>query len=609
VIVVKGLDTKIQVEAVVGPSRTGGLVYRAKDETSGTPIKVHELSPDRATPETIAQFLEEAKLLARVSEATFDVERLIAYGVAEDRLPFTAFEWLEGKSLAEELAARKGSPRSLDEAVAILEPAARALAAAHALGCAHGDVRPANLWLCEQGGQTRIKLTQFVLASRLGSKDGAFAPEYGAPEHFKASYGSIGPATDVYGLALCLVELVSGKRALEGSDDTELYLATSNLKKRPTLRGLGVQTGSAVEAVLARALAVDPKRRYQNARELWDALRDAIPERTPEPPSVRTPVVASAPRAQKPKRKSGGWLVLIGLAAAAAGVVAMRMPRTGPAPRPAITVPTAPPPPSSPPSASAATTASVSSDAVVVAPFLTDMIRIPAGTFTMGVDREGKGDGPAHSVRITKPFYIDRTEVTAEAYGWCIEEKQCTRGRVHAGDVDETVWGCNTAKEKPKHPINCVDRKQAEKYCAFAGKRLPTEAEWEYTARGSDRRTYPWGNSPPATCLFAVVSSIGGECGERKGTFEVGYAASGASPFAVLDLAGSVWEWVADGYEPYPSEEVVDPLVPLTPNRRAVMRGGSWDYSPLAAKTTYRMPFSATAGGQSTGFRCARDAE
>jgi formylglycine-generating enzyme required for sulfatase activity len=237
------------------------------------------------------------------------------------------------------------------------------------------------------------------------------------------------------------------------------------------------------------------------------------------------------------------------------------------------------------------------------------MIRIPAGTFVMGVDREGKGDGPAHTVRLTKAFYLDRTEVTAEAYGWCIEEGACTKGRVHQGEVDETVWGCNTAKEKPKHPQNCVDRKQAEKYCTFAGKRLPTEAEWEYAARGADRRTYPWGNAAPATCLFAVVSSIGGECGERKGTFEVGSATEGASPFGVLDLAGNVWEWVADGYEAYPSEESADPFVPLTATRRGVMRGGSWDYSPLAAKTTYRMPFMATAGGQSTGFRCARDAD
>jgi hypothetical protein len=124
VIVVKGLDTKIKVESVVGPARAGGLVYRAKDETTGAAIKVHELAPERASPETIGTFLEEAKLLARVSEATFDVERLIAYGVAEDRLPFTAFEWLEGRSLADEIAGRKGTPRSLDEAGSSSRPRA-----------------------------------------------------------------------------------------------------------------------------------------------------------------------------------------------------------------------------------------------------------------------------------------------------------------------------------------------------------------------------------------------------------------------------------------------------------------------------------------------------
>lgn len=618
-IVVKGLDTKIQVESVVGPARTGGLVYRAKDQTTGAPIRVHELAPDLATPETIATFLEEASLLARVSEATFDVERLIAYGVAEDRLPFTAFEWLEGRSLAEEISARK-EPRSLDEAMAILEPAARALAAAHALDAAHGDVRPANLWLCDQGGRTRIKLTQFVLASRLGPKDDAYTPEYGAPEHFKKSYGVVGPATDVYCLALCLVELVSGKRALEGSDSTELYLATSDLNKRPTLRARGVHVGPDVEAVLARALAVDPKRRFPNAREFWEALVDAIPERTPSVPRVKAVTPAAAPAKPsvppKPTKKSGKstpWLVAIGVAAAAAGVVAMKMPRSTPAgampavqpsttisaASPSATASSDPEPPDEKPV----------EDAVSVAPFLPDMIRIPPGSFTMGVDREGKGDGPAHPVRITKPFYIDRTEVTAEAYGACIEAGACTKTRVHVGDIDETVWGCNTAKDKPKHPVNCVDRKQAEAYCKFAGKRLPTEAEWEYAARGDDRRSYPWGSTPPSSCLFAVVSSIGGECGQRRGTFEVGFAVEGKSAFGALDMSGNVWEWVADGYEPYPAEEVVDPYVPLTPTRRGVMRGGSWDYSPLAAKATYRMPYVANAGGQSTGIRCARDAE
>src|SRR5262249_24202037 len=104
---------------------------------------------------------------------------------------------------------------------------------------------------------------------------------------FKRSYGSVGPATDVYGLALCMIELMTGRRPLEGKDAAELYLSTSDLARRPTLRAHGLHVSDALEGVLQRALAVDPKRRWTTARELWDALLSAVPELTPAPSSVR----------------------------------------------------------------------------------------------------------------------------------------------------------------------------------------------------------------------------------------------------------------------------------------------------------------------------------
>jgi eukaryotic-like serine/threonine-protein kinase len=242
-------------------------------------------------------------------------------------------------------------------------------------------------------------------------------------------------------------------------------------------------------------------------------------------------------------------------------------------------------------------------------PFLTDMVRIPAGTFTMGTDKEGRGDGPAHKVKITKAFYIDRNEVTQDVYAACVDEGSCTANKnVHAGETIESNWGCNTLKDTPRHPANCVDREQAEKFCGYASKRLPTEAEWEYAARGTDGREYPWGNNPPTTCTMSALLGMAGECRERKGTSEVGHTVDGRSPFGALDMSGNVWEWVSDGYEPYPSAEVSDPSVALTPQTRGVLRGGSWDYAPTSAKTTYRLPFQANIGNISTGFRCARDA-
>jgi formylglycine-generating enzyme required for sulfatase activity len=240
------------------------------------------------------------------------------------------------------------------------------------------------------------------------------------------------------------------------------------------------------------------------------------------------------------------------------------------------------------------------------------MIRIEAGTFVMGKDTEGKGDRPAHKVKVTKAFLMDRTEVTAEAYGACIEAGACERRTLHVGKKIQGAWGCNQEKVYASHPANCVDRQQAAAYCAWMKKRLPTEAEWEYAARGTDERDFPWGSTTPTSCAQGVISGVSGACGERKGTFPVASAPEGKSPSGLHDMAGNVWEWVADDYAPYPDSEVIDPMitVPETANpTKGVLRGGSWDYGAQAARTTYRLPFVAEAGNGSIGVRCARNAD
>jgi formylglycine-generating enzyme required for sulfatase activity/serine/threonine protein kinase len=650
------LDGRYRVEAVLGQAHAGGTVFRGRDASVGSNVVVRcPAIPASLSGPALADALEafavEAAQLAKISQASSDVEKLLASGVAERtdgvRVPYTIFEWLAGRSLERHIAERAEHGSSISEALVILEPAARALSAAHALGVAHRDVRPANLWLAELGGRTTLKVAAFGLATRIGPGETAFAPEYGAPEHFKKSYGAIGPATDVYGLALCVIEMVTGKRALEGTDAGELYLATSDLAKRPTLRARGSHVSDAVEAVLQRALAVDPKRRWASAREMWDALIGAVPELTPAPPRIRTrasdrppglassshpgvtPYVDSPPAsvppglhavrserdavaAASPGGDRGGdrsgtwaWLAMAAIAVTIIGVIVAKVGTNGAA---TTTRPSASPSakPSEVPPAE---------QAVRVIPFLADMVKVPAGSFTMGSDHDGKGEKPPHRVTLSHAFYIDRTEVRADAYAACVEDGACSANKVHAGEVVDSTYGCNTAKERPKHPANCIDRMQAEQYCTFARKRLPTEAEWEYAARGTDAREYPWGNAAPTTCAQAILTGMAGECGDRKGTWEIGTTADGKTPFGALDMAGNVWEWVADGYEPYPASDagdagdIADPKPALAPGSKGILRGGSWDYSVTSAKTTYRLPFAATSGNVSTGVRCARNAE
>lgn len=619
------LDNRWRIEAVIGTGHGGGTVYRGRDAQSGANVvvrcpRVPDL-PQEQLDEAFEKFQEEAALLARVNQSTNDVERLLASGVTDDRqrIAYGVFEWLAGHSLERDI---HGHGLSIGEAMAILEPAARALAAAHSIRAAHRDVRPANLWLSDLGGRTRMKLAAFGLASRVGPGPTAFAAEYGAPEHFKKSYGEVGPATDVFGLGLVLVEMVSGKPALRGHDEAELYLSSSDLGRRPTMRARGAHVSEAVELVIARALAVDPKRRFTDVREMWDALVAAVPELTPAAPSVRPAFTSDStrmpsapppgmqvtravlaedrriesgrmekftpPAESKKKKDRGGtwaWLVVAAMGAIAVLVIGTKV-KSSPKP---------PPTPSAKPSASVS--APPKEQAVKVAAFLTDMVKVPGGTFQMGPEK-------GHRVVLSHAFYIDRTEVIAAAYGACVEDGACTPGKVHGMENQlESTWGCNTATDHPNSPANCVDRAQASAYCTWAKKRLPTEAEWEFAAKGTDGREYPWGSTAPTSCTQAILREA---CPDKKGVQEVATTPDGKSPFGAFDMAGNVWEWVADGFADYPSGDQTDPKGPET-SPRGILRGGSWDYSMQSAKTTYRLPFNPGVANVTVGFRCARD--
>jgi formylglycine-generating enzyme required for sulfatase activity len=233
-----------------------------------------------------------------------------------------------------------------------------------------------------------------------------------------------------------------------------------------------------------------------------------------------------------------------------------------------------------------------------VAPCAANQISIPGGTFWMGSKDGDDDENPVHKVTLS-PYCIDKTEVTVAAYRECVKKGKC-----QPPDAQSLcTWG---EHEMAQHPINCVDWKQAVAYCAWSGGRLPTEAEWEFAARGNDDRLYPWGKQRPNMFRLNMVGKDDG----WEYTAPVGSYSKGASPFGVLDMAGNVWEWTADVYGPYPADPQHDPQSTRSDASPHVNRGGSWDdYDPYKVRAAKRSSGGLGNRSNNLGFRCARGAK
>ncbi len=234
------------------------------------------------------------------------------------------------------------------------------------------------------------------------------------------------------------------------------------------------------------------------------------------------------------------------------------------------------------------------------------MVLIRAGTFQMGspADEGDTDEHPQHRVTLDA-FCTDLTEVTVAQYRGCVTEER-------SGVKCEAAGGgslCNgDHKDRDAHPINCVDWNQAETYCRWAGRQLPTEAQWEYAARGTDGRTYPWGNKPPSNQLSWDGPGSDRGQGKRDGTSPVGTYPGGASPFGLLDMAGNVYEWTADAYQNYDAGAQTNPKkASADTNSPRVLRGGSWGGRwPSGVRAVSRSRIGASVRYGSVGFRCAR---
>jgi formylglycine-generating enzyme required for sulfatase activity len=255
------------------------------------------------------------------------------------------------------------------------------------------------------------------------------------------------------------------------------------------------------------------------------------------------------------------------------------------------------------------------------------MVFVPGGGFMMGSD-DGEVDAalemcniyygdckrewfeveqPAHSVTLDD-FWIDQTEVTNAQYRGCVEAGDCDPPTSASSDTRATYYNDDTYDA---YPVVNVNWHQASTYCEWAGGRLPTEAEWEYAARGPGESWFPWGdeydgaklNSCDVNCAYDWAETENDD--GHSDTAPVGSYPNGASWCGALDMAGNVWEWVADRFGEYAAESQANPTGPTT-GLDYTLRGDSADGTRAVSRSAARHGMRSSRTYAYTGFRCVR---
>lgn len=658
---------KYLVERIVGDGGFG-LVYRATHKILREPVAIKFFFALSSAPEHLREallegFVREGKLMSQLSTYSSSIVQARDMGslTLPDGawIPYLVLEWLEGRSLAAVLDSEimmGRPPRSLVDAVRVMEGSAQALALAHSLGVAHLDIKPDNFFVCgpvlEPGVPVKVLdfgVSKVFDASRIRTSDtkseplAMLTPDYAAPEMFDPEYGELGSQSDVFGFALLIMELMRGGIPVMSDGDAALVGDVTQIRqrcldpdKRPTPRNIGLQVEDEIEAVFAKALTLHSSDRYESMEVFWGELRRALglvttthdvveAELSAIRSMTRAPTAAAQstqmPGPQTEIRSHRGY-VAVGLGSlAVAGLVgAVMLNASSPVSTEKTTQPAAP-------------VASIA--ATQAQPQCPEgMIYVPGGRFFMGSDSDARALAaarPAHAMTL-EPYCLDKTEVTVAAYRACSSQGLCKRA------FRKSQWKGSSAqqrkaysvlcnenfRDRPTHPVNCVTWIQARDYCKQHGYRLPLEAEWEFAARGSDGRVFPWGDHPPDA---AHANACGAECTRWRelrglkgkaplyarddgyaGTAPVGSFAPGAGQWGHVDLVGNLFEWTASEYLPYPLAQPAKLGFSAAKAIKHVIRGGAFNsFNANFADPALRFGMLDGTHSHGVGFRCAAD--
>ncbi|HMV95567.1 MAG TPA: bifunctional serine/threonine-protein kinase/formylglycine-generating enzyme family protein [Anaerolineales bacterium] len=551
----------------------GGMatVYRAYDTRLEREVALkvirHEAFPPDVLQNELKRFEREAKSLARLSHP--NIVKVLDYGEYEGS-PFLVMEYLPGGTLKQKI----GSPIAWQDAMHLLLPVARGVEYAHNREIIHRDIKPSNILLAENETPT---LSDFGIA-KLFQNEGTLltasgmamgTPEYMAPEQWT---GKTVPQSDMYALGVVLYEMVTGRRPYTADTPGGVFMMQVT---EPVLfpRDIVPHLPEAVEQFLLKALSREPSNRHASMTEFIRDMELLLSNAETKVPINRMETLKGSPGqssvrkdASSPSRKlvpfnwkaaTLGGVILLAVVVAAA-VVLMKKKST--------------------PLAAEITD---SKNAV--------MVLVPEGDFVMGSDNGDEDERPVHTVYLDE-FYIDKYEVTNSDYRVCVVDGVCK--------PPQDMTNYNNPKYE-NHPVVYVDWEMARTYCDWRDAQLPTEAQWEKAARGMDARTYPWGEG--IACSQANYLS----CIEDTQPFD-SYAGS-LSPYGAYNMAGNVWEWVADWYSPAYDVSETDNPVGAESGERRVLRGGGWNQHEYLLRTSARLGVVPTDVFLSFGFRCASD--
>ena len=527
----------------------GGMshVYRSRDTVIGRQVAVKILTETgMGDAEARTRFLLEAKLAGTIKHD--HIVTVHDYG-EEDGRPFIVLEFLEGEDLRD--AIQKKHTGDLKNKLRIALEIARALAFVHENNIIHRDIKPENIFIERSG---RAKLMDFGIAKAQGlslTKTGNSlgTPYYMAPEQVMGT--AITELVDIYSFGMLFYELLCGQKPVTGDTMERLfYVILHETPPEQPLIDAGIP--ERIRALIKRATAKKPEERYSNFGAVIALLQSFLAEAS----DAASPALAAvaAPVKTKPL-----WMVGIATALVAAAIwfIFLRpQPIISPSLLETLQTPTG------------------------------EMMLVPEGKFLFGKDRKQV---------ILPAFYVDRTEVSNGMYA-----KFCT--------ATQHPLPAGFPAEKPGDPVVNVTIHDAMGFATWAGKRLPTEQEWEKSARGEDGRAYPWGNeADDSRANVADNRSV-----SPKGLRPVLSFEAGVSPHRALHMTGNVMEMVYERRQP--SVRSIGDFKSLNPPPTAkepwfLLKGGSFD-TPLANGVLYEwVVVPARFFDDNIGFRCVKSIE